>query len=102
VPDDQLAYDDKAVEKRLRKEGAIDLLTKFRAVLSDVEPFDPEPLEAAMKQFIEDEGVKIGEIIHPVRVATTGKQTGIGMFDALALLGRESCLRRIDRALELG
>lgn len=102
VPDDQLTFDDKAVQKRLRKEGALDLLTKFRAVLAEVEPFEPEPLEAAMKQFIEDEGVKIGEIIHPVRVATTGKQTGIGMFDALALLGRESCLRRIDRAVELG
>jgi len=102
LPDDQLPYDDKAVEKRLRKDGAADCLKKFRAVLADVEPFESDALEAAMKEFVEREGIKIGQIIHPVRVATTGKQTGIGMFDALALLGRESCLRRIDRALELG
>jgi len=34
-----------------------------------------------------------------LRVATTGKGVGLGMFDALALLGRERCLKRIDRAL---
>ena len=52
-----------------------------------------------MHEFVAAEGIKIGEIIHAVRVAVTGKSVGLGLFDTLAILGRESALRRIDRAL---
>jgi glutamyl-tRNA synthetase len=76
-------------------------LRKFGEVLAKVEPFENEPLEAAMKQFLEAEGVKIGDIIHTVRVAVTGKSVGPGLYDCLSLLGRESVLRRIDRALAM-
>ena len=40
--------------------------------------------------------------MHAVRVAVTGKAVGFGLFDTLAILGRERCLARIDRALEVG
>ena len=40
----------------------------------------------------------MGEIIHALRVAVTGKAVGVGMFETLAILGRESTLCRIDRA----
>jgi glutamyl-tRNA synthetase len=43
----------------------------------------------------------MGDIIHAVRVAVTGKATGPGLFDCLAVLGRDRCLARIDRALAL-
>ena len=45
------------------------------------------------------EGIKIGDIIHALRVAVTGKAVGFGVFDSLAILGKQSCLARIDRAL---
>jgi glutamyl-tRNA synthetase len=70
-------------------------------VLAAVEPFDVGPLETALKQFLEAEGVKIGDIVHTLRVATTGKSVGPGVYDCLAILGRESCLARIDRALAI-
>ena len=101
VADDQLEYDEKAVNKRLKKEGAAELLTKFKAILADVEPFDAEQTEQALKQFVEDEGIKIGDIIHALRVAVTGKSVGIGMFDSLEIIGKESCLARIDRSLAI-
>jgi glutamyl-tRNA synthetase len=75
------------------------LLGKFQDVLKSVEPFENEPLEAAMQQFLDREGIKIGDIIHTVRVAVTGKSVGPGLYDCLSLLGRESVLRRIERAL---
>ena len=100
VADDALAYDEKDFEKRLRgDQTAVGLLRPFRDRLAAVEPFEPPALEAALKGFIEEQGAKIGQIIHALRVATTGKGVGLGMFDALALLGRERCLKRIDRAL---
>ena len=54
-----------------------------------------------MRRFVESEGVKIGQIIHALRVAVTGKAIGFGMFEILEILGRERSLARIDRALSL-
>jgi glutamyl-tRNA synthetase len=96
--DDQLAYDEQAVEKHLRKDGVQELLTKFRDRLVAVEPFDAKTLESLMHGFMAAEGIKIGQIIHAVRVAVTGQSVGLGLFDTLAILGRERVLRRIERA----
>ena len=101
VTDDELQYDPKAFEKRLRKEGAADQLRAFRDVLADTEPFDAASCEATLRSFIELKDIKMGEIIHALRVAVTGKGVGVGMFDALAILGKDSCLARVDRALSL-
>ncbi len=99
--DDKLPYDPKAVEKRLHAEGAAELLGKFRDRLASLTTFDTETIEREMQAFIEVEGIKVGEVIHALRVAITGKQVGLGMFDALVLLGRDRCLARIDRAMGL-
>ena len=102
VADDQLTYDEKAFEKRIRKpEDAAELLTKFKGVLSSTEPFDAPTLETTLKQFVESEGIKIGQIIHALRVAVTGKAVGFGMFETLAILGQESCVTRIERAIRM-
>ncbi len=100
TPDDQLVYDEKAWQKRLVKPAeARDLLSRFHRRLADVEDFDAAALERLMHQFVQDEEINIGQIIHAVRVAVTGKPVGFGMFETLAILGRERCLNRIDRAL---
>jgi glutamyl-tRNA synthetase len=98
--DGDLRYDEKAFEKRIAKpEDAVDLLAGFRDRLADLETFDAATTEAAMRAFIEERSVKFGQIIHAVRVATTGKPVGFGMFEILEILGRERVLARIDRAL---
>ena len=99
-PDDQLVYDEKAFQKRLRKPAdAPGLLEKFRDRLAAADPFGVETLDKLMHEFVEAEGIKIGQIIHAVRVAVTGKAIGPGLFDCLAILGKEACLARIQRAL---
>lgn len=100
VPDDQLVYDEKDFAKRVAPPQSKALLAKFREVLAKVEPFEVAPLEEALKQFIETQGVKIGDIVHTLRVAVTGKSVGPGVYDCLAILGRASCLARIERALK--
>jgi glutamyl-tRNA synthetase len=102
VADDMFAYDAKAFEKRITKPaGAAELLAKFRAALVDVEPFTAARLEPWMHEWTETQGIKLGDVVHAVRVAVTGKAVGFGLFDTLAILGRERCLARIDRALQL-
>lgn len=100
VADDAFEYDAAAFEKRITKPaGATELLAKFRAALASVDPFDAQSLEKWMHEWVAAEGIKIGDIVHAVRVAVTGKAVGFGLFDTLAILGRERCLARIDRAL---
>ena len=99
---DQLSYDEKAFEKRLRKPTeAARLLAGFRGRLAEAEPFDAPALDRLLHDFVESEGVKIGAVIHAVRVAVAGQAVGFGLFDVLAILGRERCLERLDRALSL-
>ena len=90
-------YDPQAFEKRISKPaGAIELLAKLRAVLAEVEPFTAERLEPWMHEWVAAQGIKIGDVVHAVRVAVTGKAVGFGLFDTLAILGRERCLARIE------
>jgi glutamyl-tRNA synthetase len=54
-----------------------------------------------LHEFVASEGIKTGDIIHAARLATTGKPVGPGLYDCLEILGKETCLKRIDKALEL-
>src|SRR4051812_6989051 len=102
IADDKLQFDEAALDKRLRKPpGARELLAKYRDALAGVDSFTAETLEKASHAFVEANGIKIGDIVHAVRVAITGKAVGFGLFDTLAILGRERSLARIDRALKL-
>ena len=55
-------------------------------------------MEKFTQEFIAGLGKKIGDIVHPLRVALTGKPVGLGLFDTLEILGRERSLERIDLA----
>jgi glutamyl-tRNA synthetase len=94
-------YDPQAVKKRVQKEGMPALLREFAAELRHTEPFNVPTLEEKLKGFCESRGVKSGDMIHALRVSTTGVQVGPGVFDCLAILGREEVLRRIDKALAI-
>jgi len=96
---DDYEYDPKGVKKRLRKEGVPDLLENLKALLAEQEPFTIDALEERVRAFAEAEGVGAGKVIHPLRMALTGRTTGPGIFHVVVGLGREACLRRIDRTL---
>ncbi len=99
VADDKLAYDEKAVAKSLQKPGAAELLAKYCGPLAAAEPFEAAALEQMTRVFVEAQGVKIGDIVHALRAAVTGQSVGLGLFDSLAILGKASCLARIERML---
>ena len=94
-------YEQKAFDKRLRRpEESCRLLEALRNRLAEAESFEADALERLLHDFIECEGIQIGQIIHALRVAVTGKAVGFGMFETLAILGRGRCLARIQRALD--
>lgn len=99
-PDEAVPVDDKVFDKRLRKPAnARPLLTAFRQALTGQQTFDAASLEQAVTAFVQGQGAELGDLIHALRVAVTGKGVGFGLYETLAILGRERCLARIDRAL---
>lgn len=95
------AFDADAVKKRLRKEGVPEMLRELEALLAETEPYDLATLEAAVHAFAERTSRKMGDVVNPLRVATTGQGVGPGLYDCLVILGRDTCRRRIARTLEM-
>lgn len=98
VPDDALPYDEKDVEKRLKAPGVAELLERLEAFLRGVEPFTAAHLEAEIHRWAEENQVLLGQIVHPLRVAVTGRSIGLGLFETLAILGRAGVCRRLELA----
>ncbi|MDX1964563.1 MAG: glutamate--tRNA ligase [Pirellulales bacterium] len=99
VPDEELVYDQAAVEKTFAQPMARQLLDEFRDTLAAVPDFAVAPLEAALQAFVAAKAIKPGDLIHPLRLALCGKTVGMGLYDTLAILGRARSLARIDRLL---
>lgn len=98
VPDDSLPIDGAEFDKALKAPGAAALVGDFVAKIAGT-PFEAVPLENELKAFVAERGVKVGALVHPLRFALTGRAVGLGLYDALAILGRERSLARIRRAL---
>jgi glutamyl/glutaminyl-tRNA synthetase len=100
--DEHLLVDTNAFKKAFRDRAqSEELLNEYVQELSSVEPFDPPTLESHLQDFVQSRGKKLGDIVQPIRVALTGRGVGFGLFDALAILGKDSCIRRINSALRI-
>jgi nondiscriminating glutamyl-tRNA synthetase len=94
-------YDPDAVKKRLRKDGVVTMLEDLDLVLAQVEPFDLASLESAVHAYVDRTGRKMGDVVNPLRVAVTGQAVGPGLYDCLAILGRDLCRTRIRQTVEM-
>jgi glutamyl-tRNA synthetase len=94
-------YDAAAVDKHLRVEGMREHLAALEAAFAELENFDQVSTEAALRATADARGVKAASLIHAVRVTVTGKAVSPGLFEVLALLGREEVRRRFGAAVEL-
>jgi glutamyl-tRNA synthetase len=65
-----------------------------------VTDWSEEALEAALRGLAEERGLAAGKLIHPVRLAVTGRNASPGLFEVVALLGRERTIARLRRLLD--
>src|SRR4051794_40729792 len=72
-----------------------ELIGKLRRALEPVSPWSAETTEAAMRAYAEASHLKLGAVAQPLRVALTGRTTSPGIFNVLAVLGREESLARL-------
>jgi glutamyl-tRNA synthetase len=92
--------DPQARERWLDEEG-IAVLAQARAALAAVEVFDVDGIEAALGALVARRGGKPRDVYQPLRVALAGRPISPGIFETVAVLGREETLARIDSALNL-
>jgi glutamyl-tRNA synthetase len=93
------ADDPKAFAKVIGSDGGREALSEARAALADLEPFTADSVEVALREVVERTGVKPGQVFQPVRVAIAGTTVSPGIFESVALLGRDRSVELIDRAL---
>jgi glutamyl-tRNA synthetase len=85
-----------AVAKHLSSPDVAAHLAAWRERLASLQPFEPAALEIALRALAEQRGIKAGVLIHATRVAVTGQAVSPGLFEVLALVGRDRVLRRLD------
>jgi len=71
------------------------LIGRLRLALEAVTSWDAQTTESAMRAFADANSLKLGAVAQPLRVALTGRTTSPGIFDVLAVLGRQECLARL-------
>jgi glutamyl-tRNA synthetase len=100
VDDDAVEVDPKAFRKFLTPENA-SRLEEIRALLAGLPVWTRQGLDETLTAWVQARGLGLGSIAQPMRVSITGRQVGPGLFETLEVLGRDSVLRRIERALAM-
>ncbi len=95
---DEVALDPEAMARELTP-ASRDHLAALRGALVALDPFTAAAIEAALKTTAAARSVKNAVLVHPARVACTGKTIGPSLYHLMEVLGRERVLRRFDRAL---
>lgn len=93
------SYDEKGVAKHFKPE-AVALLEECIAAVEADDVYSLETTEAAYNKIAADNNLALGKVIHPTRLALTGRTVSPGMFDVMVLLGKEKTLARLHKAVE--
>ncbi len=97
---DNYVFDPEAVEKTLRKPGALDRLAQLSAAYAGVESWAAPTLEIKLKETAVAQGCKPAEFIHPARVAASGRGVGPSLYHMLEVLGKTRVLARFAQTHE--
>jgi glutamyl/glutaminyl-tRNA synthetase len=100
IDDDQVEFEEKAVQKVLLKDHALEILRQVRERLAGMDPLTEAGIEDMLRGLAEERRVGLGKVAQPLRVALCGTTISLPIFDSVSLLGRERTLRRIDLTLQ--
>ncbi|MEN6357805.1 MAG: glutamate--tRNA ligase [Armatimonadota bacterium] len=95
---DDFGYDEKGAKKHLMKEGVPSALKSVSEKLVGVQTWDVEYIGTAIREGGAEHSLEGGRIIHPVRMAVTGRTWGPGLFELMHVIGKDRCIARLNRA----
>jgi len=103
VFEEEIKFDNEAVNKRLKKDKSLEILNNSVKLFFgvDAKDFNSLVLEAACRKLAEEMNVKAADIIHPVRVAVSGRMMGPSLFELLGVLGKDKVIKRLEAAKKL-
>jgi len=99
---DDYKVDEKAKKKQdkfLKNENTKKALSEFKENLNSLDKFNHEGIENACRNAAEKYNIKAAAIIHPTRVAISGKTVGAGLFEMMELLGKEKVVERLSKVI---
>ncbi|MDD5436121.1 MAG: glutamate--tRNA ligase [Candidatus Omnitrophica bacterium] len=92
------SVEEKAAGKYLAGAESKNILREFSGRLKEIKDFSHSSIEEACRSLAEEKKLKAGQVIHPTRVAISGKSTGAGLFEMMEVLGRSKVLERMQKA----
>jgi glutamyl-tRNA synthetase len=100
IKNEEIEYDQKAVQKVLLKDNGLALLKIVRDKLAQMQEFTEQGIEEILRSLAEEHKVGLGKVAQPLRVAITGSTISPPIFDSVQLLGKQNTLARIDNTLK--
>jgi len=97
---DRFAYEQKGVTKHFSKENTAVYIRRAAEELEKLEAYEKESIESLYRSLSEELGISTGRLIHPTRLALTGRTAGPGLFDIMSLLGRQRTVERLRKAAD--
>ena len=95
---DSIVYQEESVAQFLRQDGISDRLLALKERLGSLPAFDTESVERATRELTRERNLQAKDLIHPTRVALTGRAVSPPLFETMAILGREKVLSRLEHA----
>jgi len=92
------SYDEESKRKNWKSETA-GYMKEVAAGLAGLSSFDEKSIEEVIRSVSQRAGIGAAKLIHPLRLSLTGVSVGPGLFELMAVLGKERCIRRIERAI---
>jgi glutamyl-tRNA synthetase len=92
-------FDPTAVEKVFGKAEATKRLIALRDEFTRIENWNLETLESTLKNLAQKLGCKTGDLVHPARVAVSGRSVGPSLYHMLEVMGKERVLKRFQRMI---
>ncbi len=93
-------YDPKGLKKHFKTEGIFEILKELKMRLGSLDEFKVESIEKVIRGLADERGLGAGKIIHPTRLLLTGRTVGPGLFELMEVLGKETCIRRLELGIE--
>ena len=91
-------FDSKVVKKKW-KQNMPELMQDLKQVLASVENFEEEALENVVKKWLEEKGLKMGQVMNALRLCITGSNKGPSLFAIMDMIGKDDTLQRIEYAV---
>ncbi len=92
----ELNYEEKGVQKWLRQDYVKELLRKLLPAMRELPEWTAEAIEEKVRKIGEEMSLSGGSVIHPLRMAVTGRTAGPGLFETMRVLGRERIVSRLS------